>query len=137
MNRNSNDTEVEGGNFIQVCVRVDISLPLCRSRVLSIEDGEDIWISFKCERLPNICYWCGCLDHFDRDCDLWIESDGTLDSSDQEYGAWIRATITLTSKKFVVVVPRFYESRKKGGMKPKTTVPQPPIPTAKVTGKGY
>lgn len=42
--------------------------------------------------LPNmsvfrICYWCGCLDHADRDCDLWTESNGTLCISNQEYGS--------------------------------------------------
>ena len=35
-------------------------------------------MSFKYERLPNICYWCGRLTHDDRDCDLWIDSEGTL-----------------------------------------------------------
>ena len=53
---NSNNAEVEGGSFIRVHVRVDISIPLCRGRVLSIEDGEEGWVSFKYERLPNICY---------------------------------------------------------------------------------
>ena len=67
-------------------MRVDISIPWCRGRVLSMEDGEECWVSFKYERLPNICYWCGCLDHSDRDCVRWIESDGTLDSREREYG---------------------------------------------------
>lgn len=115
VDQDSRNVEVEGGSFIRVCVRVDISIPLCRGRVLSIEDGKEGWVSFKYKRLPNICYWCGCLDHTDRDCNLWIESDGTLDSSDQEYGAWIRAPLTPMIKKSVVVVPSFYESRKKGG----------------------
>lgn len=110
VNRSSKDADVEGGSYIRVRVRVDISLPLCGGRVLSIEGSEDVWISFKYERLPNICYWCGCLNHFDRDCDLWIESDGSLDRSAQEYGAWIRASITSASKKSVVTVPGFYET---------------------------
>ena len=42
---------------------MDISLPLCRGQVLSIMDDEEHWVTFKYERLPNICYWCGCLDH--------------------------------------------------------------------------
>ena len=33
----------------------------------------------------------------------------------------------------MVAVLGFYESRKKGGIKPKTTVPQPPVLAAKVT----
>lgn len=55
-----------------VCVKVnlDISLSLCRGRIVSLENGDKIWVSFKYERLPNICYWCGWLDHSDKDCSL-------------------------------------------------------------------
>ncbi|KAK9996986.1 hypothetical protein SO802_021672 [Lithocarpus litseifolius] len=106
------DVEVDRGSFFRVRVRVDISLPLCRGRVLSIEDSEEHWVTFKYERLPNICYWCGCLDHSDKDCDRWIESEGTLKESDRVYGVWIRATYILASRKAVVVVPGFYEDRK-------------------------
>ena len=48
--------EMEGGNFMHVRVSIDISLPLCRNRVLSLEDGGEVWVNFKYERLPNICY---------------------------------------------------------------------------------
>ena len=42
---------------------MDISLPLYRGQVLSIEDDEEHWVTFKYEHLPNIYYWCGFLDH--------------------------------------------------------------------------
>lgn len=93
-------------------MQVDFSLPLCRGRVLSIEDEEEHWVTFKYERLPNICYWSGCLDHLDKDCDRWIESEGTLEESDREYGAWIRADLTPMSRKPMVVVLGFYDNRK-------------------------
>ncbi|XP_075654803.1 uncharacterized protein At4g02000-like [Castanea sativa] len=69
---NSSDAEVDRGSFFRVRVQVDISLPLCRGQVLSIEDDEEHWVTLKYERLPNICYWCGCLDLSDKDCDRWI-----------------------------------------------------------------
>ena len=118
----SNDNDVDRGSFFRVRVRIDISVPLCRGRILSIEDNEDCWVAFKYERLPNICYWCGCLDHSDKDCEKWIESDGTLASSEREYGPWIRATPTQSRQKPVVVVPWFYESRRKGGLQYKSLV---------------
>lgn len=62
--------EVEGGSFIRVRVRVDVNLPLCQGCMFSIEDSREGWVSFKYERLPNICYWCRRLNHVDRDCDL-------------------------------------------------------------------
>ena len=47
----------DGGNFMRVQVTIDISLPLCRGRLISI--NKDTWVSFKYERLSNLCYWCG------------------------------------------------------------------------------
>lgn len=70
-------------------------------------------MNFKYEHLPNICYWCGCLNHFDKDCDLWIESEGTLTQDDQAYGPWIRASSSLSIRHSVVVVPGYYEAKKR------------------------
>ena len=79
------------GNFIYLQVSIDTSLPLCRGRLISLHDGKQIWVSFKYERLPNICYWCGRLTQEDRDCDLWIESEGTLNIDQREFGPQLRA----------------------------------------------
>ena len=92
---------------------IDASLPLCRGRLISFNEGEEGWVSFRYERLPNICYWCGCLNHCDKDCDRWVESDGSLKDEDKEYGSWIRTTAAVLTKKSVVRVPGFYEARKK------------------------
>ena len=70
----------DGGNFFRVRVVVDISLPLCRGRIITLPNGNKNWVKFKYERLLSLCYWCGHLDHDDRDRDLWIQSNGTLTS---------------------------------------------------------
>lgn len=74
----TNNSMIEGENFMHAHVSLDGSLPLCSGRVVSLEDDHQLWVSFKYKYLPNICYWCGCLDHDDKDCDIWIESEGTL-----------------------------------------------------------
>ena len=106
------DVEVDKGCVMRVHVRVDISLPLCRGNVISLENGSRGWVYFRYERLPNICYWCGCLNHFDKDCDQWIESNATLTQVDQQCGPWIRAA-PMSSKNSIMVVPVFYESKRK------------------------
>ena len=68
----------DGGNFMRVQVSIDLGLTLCQGRLISLNGNKDVWVSFKYKRLPNICYRCGRLTHDDRDCDLWIESEGTL-----------------------------------------------------------
>lgn len=66
----ANPNESEGGNFIRVRVSMDVTGPLCRGRLVSIGREKQVWISFKYERLPNICYWCGCFDHDNKDYDI-------------------------------------------------------------------
>ena len=33
-------TETKKGNFMRICVEMDVSLPLCRDRVVSMEKGK-------------------------------------------------------------------------------------------------
>nr|XP_023883814.1 uncharacterized protein At4g02000-like [Quercus suber] len=89
VNKEPNLVEVDRGSVMRIRVRVDTTLPLCRGRIFTLENGSKGWVSFKYECLPNVCYWCGRLDHFDRNCDRWIQSGGTLTQKDQEYGPWL------------------------------------------------
>lgn len=68
----------EGENFIRIRVSVDIFGPLCHGRLVSLVKDKEAWVSFKYECLPNICYWCGCLNHNDKDYGLWLDSEGML-----------------------------------------------------------
>ena len=83
--------EMDGGNFLHLKVSLDLTLPLCHGRLISLENGKQIWISFKYERLPNLCYWCGHLTHDDKDCEIWIDSEGTLKPKDRQFGPGLRA----------------------------------------------
>ena len=56
-------------------------------------------MSFKYERLPIFCYWCGLLCHDDRDCELWLKSRGTLSLDTQQYGSWLRGEVNRFSRR--------------------------------------
>ena len=56
VDKNTEEGEIMGNGFIRVLVKVDISKPLCRGRVLSLENSKELWVFFKYERLPNLCY---------------------------------------------------------------------------------
>lgn len=105
--------ESGGDGFIRVRVIVDVTQPLCRGRVVTLETGKKTWISFKYKRLPNLCYWCGCLDHDDKDCEIWVQNEGNLDASKKKYDSSIRAKPVYQSSKNVVHVPGYFEGRKK------------------------
>lgn len=103
----------DGGSFFRVKVVADISLPLCRGRTITPPNGSKNWVKFKYERLPSLCYWCGHLDHDDRDCDLWIQSNGTLTSEHQQFGPNLRAPPYRSTGRDVIYVPGYYKERKR------------------------
>ncbi|XP_030974782.1 uncharacterized protein LOC115994691 [Quercus lobata] len=117
--------EYDGGSFIRVRVMLDISQPLCRGRLITLENGKKQWVSFKYKRLPNLCYWCGCLTHDDRDCATWLESEGTLNSDEQQFGAWLRAPPFNSVRKKVVSVPGFFAKKKVANPASPGTEPPP------------
>nr|POE66312.1 uncharacterized protein CFP56_75139 [Quercus suber] len=79
------------GRYIRVRVHINIDQPLCRGRFVNMGETKPLWISFQYERLPIFCYWCGTLNHDEKDCKLWTDSGGTLSKDEQQYGAWLRA----------------------------------------------
>ena len=59
VNSRADNEDYEGGNFMRVRVKVDVTKPLSRGRKIGLRNGEESWASFKYECLPNLCYWCG------------------------------------------------------------------------------
>ena len=114
VDKNTKEGDSMGDGFVRIRVKVDISRPLCRGRVVSLENGKEIRAFFKYERLSSLCYWCGNLIHDDRDYEVWIESGGTLPTEAQQYGAWIRALPFVRSKRSSVSVPGFYKQKVAG-----------------------
>ena len=109
--RSNGAVDEDGGSFFRVRVMLDITLSLCRGRVIALPSGEKRWIRFKYERLPSLCYWCGCLNHDDRDCELWVQSNGTLTLDQQQFGPFQRASPYKSSGKDVIYVPNYYEKK--------------------------
>lgn len=103
---------MEGGDHVRVRVILDISKPLCRGRKISLDGGNTGWVSFKYERLPSLCFWCGCLTHEERDCELWIASGGSLTRKDRKYGTWLRVPLSNHIRKSTIAVPGFYQQKK-------------------------
>ena len=92
VNVGTDEAKTEGDNFMRVQVTIDISQPLCRGRVILLDSGKELWVPFKYERLPSLCFWCGCMTHDDRDYELWVESEGSLSHESQQFGPWLKAT---------------------------------------------
>ncbi|XP_030959221.1 uncharacterized protein LOC115981195 [Quercus lobata] len=58
------------GCFLHVRVTLNVSKPLSRGRKLKDNGVVVGWASFHYEGFPNFCYWCGCLLHEYRECEV-------------------------------------------------------------------
>uniref|UniRef100_A0A7N2MYR1 Zinc knuckle CX2CX4HX4C domain-containing protein n=1 Tax=Quercus lobata TaxID=97700 RepID=A0A7N2MYR1_QUELO len=112
VNKEIAEAESEGDNFMRVRVTIDITQPLSRGRVVLLDSGKELWVHFKYERLPSLCFWCGCLVHEDRDCELWVDSEGSLLPESQQFGPWLKAAPFVPSRKYVVKVPGIFNAKK-------------------------
>ena len=126
------EMEMNGGSFMRVRVSVDVTHPLSRGRMVSVGQGKEKWVSFKYERLPNICYWCGCLNHDDRDCKVWLDSEGSLKVEEQQFGPWLCAPPVSRIQKNVISVLGFFH-KKKGSLTTQRAPYQPRQAPAKST----
>lgn len=99
----------EGGSFIRVRIKIDISLPLCKGRIVTLENGGKSWISLNFKRLPNLCYWCGRLTHGDKDYSLWIQSRGILKAKQKQFNSSLKAPLNMPSNQKVIFVPRQFD----------------------------
>ena len=100
-----NSSDLVGGDFLRIQVEIDISKPLRRGRRIALEDDEEIWVSFKYEKLPNFCYWCGLISNDGKDCEHWLAKRDSEKTEPHEYGPWMRALPYNPRKIPFVVVP--------------------------------
>lgn len=72
--------DVVWGSYMRIRVEIDVSQPLMRGLMLSVEGRSEKWVSFKFEKLPYYCYKCGIIGHRFRDCLLHLADDYDSDS---------------------------------------------------------
>ncbi|XVF19412.1 hypothetical protein REPUB_Repub11eG0108100 [Reevesia pubescens] len=60
------------GKALRLRVLINVHNPLRRCSKLALPNGDNVLVTFKYERLSNLCYVCGCLDHMETNCDVAI-----------------------------------------------------------------
>nr|XP_023915780.1 uncharacterized protein At4g02000-like [Quercus suber] len=130
------------GRYLRVRIQLDITQPLCRGRMVNIGKAELQWVAFQYEKLSIFCYWCGLLNHDEKDCTLWFDSGETFCTEEQQYGAWLCAPInTLQQPKMATDKPTPQPKHPSGPPRPPCPTPSPTVagtstatkPTAPVT----
>ena len=51
----------------QTLININIMQPLCKGRLVNMGGPKPQWISFKYECMPIFYYWCGIMNHDEKD----------------------------------------------------------------------
>ena len=78
--------------FMRVKVAIPIAKPLRRGGFLSGSDGQRVWTTFKYERLPLFCHFCGLLGHDLKHCAGYFALVKKENEVQCPYGEWLKAS---------------------------------------------
>lgn len=53
-------------------------------------EEESVWVNFSYEQLPQLCYYCGCLGHPERNCEKKLSDSRNDCISEGQYGESLR-----------------------------------------------
>ena len=73
--------------FMRVRVELEIDKPLRRGAYIVSSEEERLWLTFKYERLPTVCFICGKLWHDKKHCPAARD----WQTACHQYGDWLRA----------------------------------------------
>ena len=77
--------------FMRVKVSLPVSKPIRRGSFIAGTDGGRTWVSFKYERLPMLCHYCGLLGHDTRHCASHYAASKNGKEVVCQYGDWMKA----------------------------------------------
>ncbi|KAL8491096.1 hypothetical protein ACS0TY_022937 [Phlomoides rotata] len=82
--------EMVWAKCLHVRVLVDVSKPLVRGTRVEME-GSKLIVIFRYEKLGELCFVCGRLNHVDRDCPSVALKPGEALKEKHQYKTWLRA----------------------------------------------
>ena len=77
--------------FMRVRVALPISKPIRRGGFIAGSDGLKSWVTFKYERLPMFCHYCGILGHDLKHCAGHYAMEKKGGHIEYQYGDYLRA----------------------------------------------
>jgi hypothetical protein len=83
------DDGVGWGEYLRVKIRLDLSKPLSRGRIIKVQDKE-LWVPFQYEKIPRFCFKCGVVMHNSQTCGSYGGRKTQRAEETEDYGPWLR-----------------------------------------------
>uniref|UniRef100_A0A803KPE0 Zinc knuckle CX2CX4HX4C domain-containing protein n=1 Tax=Chenopodium quinoa TaxID=63459 RepID=A0A803KPE0_CHEQI len=80
------------GECMRIKVLVDINKPFRSGLFLASGQNQSRWIDLKYERLADFCFFCGRLDHTEKECQYKEQAKEGDTKMAYQYGPWLRAS---------------------------------------------
>ena len=77
--------------FMRVKVAIPDAKPIRRGGFVARTDGQRPWETFKYERLPMLCHWCGLLGHDLKHCAQYFGATKNGEKVICQYGDWMKS----------------------------------------------
>ncbi|KAL0406171.1 UNVERIFIED_CONTAM: hypothetical protein Slati_3931000 [Sesamum latifolium] len=81
------------GSSVRIRAAIDITKPLKQALKIRTILGDEQLVTFTYECLPNFCYFCGCLGHMSRQCEMQLQEDFQDPGEHTPYGSWLRTAM--------------------------------------------
>ncbi|KAF5447236.1 hypothetical protein F2P56_032804 [Juglans regia] len=78
------------GKALRVRVEVPLTKAIARGSFLNVQ-GQKVWVTFKYEKLPKICFSCGWILHGETGCLSGKGDQSETDENSRQFGPWLRA----------------------------------------------
>ncbi|KAL0303362.1 UNVERIFIED_CONTAM: hypothetical protein Sradi_6204300 [Sesamum radiatum] len=88
----TDNSEKIWGSSLRIRVSLNITKPLKRVLRIRTEIRDDLLVSFTYEKFTNFCYFCGCLGHLSKYCELQLKEDFVDPGDATPFGPWLRAS---------------------------------------------
>jgi hypothetical protein len=79
------------GEYLRVKIRIDLSKPLARGRMIKVQDKE-IWVAFQYKKIPRFCFTCGVVMHSSPKCGEYGGRRTQRAEETEEYGPWLQVS---------------------------------------------
>ena len=114
--------------FIRLRIDIDINKPLVPGVFLPRKNNDDLWIGFKFEKLPEVCFSCGKIGHLMRDCSIAITTlSNQFGVRFTAFGDWLSAVNEASppgvyERMSLTIVPTSCSTSSAAGINPSATL---------------